>query len=249
MKTKIALSTLILGLALMPAARAGDQEDVGRSQEPIKIPAALRIVEPVISSEHVGESVEMIFTIRKDGRPTAVRCREAFPRAGDLAEKLEAVIPMWRFEPARDHLGRPVEVTAVLPVRVSAGKSGPTVVAHQAADQVTVKHVGKTQNPIKVPAALRIVEPVIAWEHVGESVEMVFTIRKDGRPTAICCREAFPKNRDLAEQLKAVITRWRFEPARDHLGRPVEVTAVLPVRVIAHGTKPTVAAHLEIVSK
>ena len=121
--------------------------------------------------------------------------------------------------------------------------------AVQAADQESVEEVGKTQDLLKVPVARRIVEPVIAYEHVGESVEMRFTIRKNGRPTAIHCREAFPKAGQLAEKLKAVIPKWRFEPALDHLGRPVEVTAVLPVRVMAHGTKPAVAAHLEIVSK
>ena len=130
MKMKITLSTLILSLVLMPAVQAADQEDVGKTQDQLKVPAALRIVEPVIAYEHVGESVEMIFTIRKDGRPTAICCREAFPKAGELAKKLKAVIPKWRFEPARDHLGRPVEVTAVLPVRVSAHDTKPTIAAH-----------------------------------------------------------------------------------------------------------------------
>lgn len=127
MNAKVTMILLTLGLAVTPPNQASDQNtnpNALYSKESVSAPYPVRIVEPAIPMGHVGERVVMVFEIREDGRPAAVRSKEAYPRAWKLAARLTDVIPGWRFEPARNAEGIPVQVTVELPVRVIPHEKG-----------------------------------------------------------------------------------------------------------------------------
>ena len=132
MKNTKSLITLSLGLVLAPVCQlTGQNTPEAGTVAGLEnaLPVAIRIVDPIISMDHVGDQVDMVFEVSVDGRTSGVHSRELFPEAQQLADAMMKVIPRWRFEPATDRYGRPKKVTVILPVRVAPSDKTPLLVA------------------------------------------------------------------------------------------------------------------------
>ncbi len=198
------------------------------------VPTATHIMEPRIGPQYVGQSVELKFTVSKGGR--AYNVEAANPLADrNLVEQLRSAIDGWQFDPARDTSGAAVERTVILPVVIvepAYGSNGEVLpLLGSVPDEKPIKmapyHV---RTNLSVPAAIDVVAPRIGAEFGNQKVELRFTIDKTGRPYNI---EAITPNvdRNLVSQLAGAVWHWRFDPARDAQGRPVERNVILPMAI------------------
>ena len=67
----------------------------------------------------------------------------------------------------------------------------------------------------------------------GLTVEMKFTVNKEGKAVSIRPTVQFPnldpEQRDLAAAMKLALSHWKFEPARDSNGQAVAQDVVIPI--------------------
>ena len=128
----LALGLLGALFALTPAAigkddAAGGSANVAIRMIPLNLsesaPIPTRIVVPSLSSKYQGNKLEMTFHVDKSGRPYDVGSFDILaPR--DLIAQLSSVIVLWRFEPARDVDGNPLDRKVKLPVSILPPKDG-----------------------------------------------------------------------------------------------------------------------------
>lgn len=118
MKAVNKLALLITVGALLPIALgaktpASAYLDTCRKDPGVPVPVA--VVAPSVSSEFVGSTVEVEFTVDTSGKPTDLAVKSS-PDRTLSADVLEAV-KQWRFTPAQSH-GAPVATKVVLPVKI-----------------------------------------------------------------------------------------------------------------------------------
>jgi len=91
--------------------------------------------------------------------------------------------------------------------------------------------------------------PQIKSGYVGLDLKLKFTVNEKGRPESVRLEKSLSSYSDIhkmsfASQMRDLVTRWKFEPARDANGQAVAVKVIMPVQVIKKGTTPTAIATL-----
>lgn len=105
-----------------------------------------------------------------------------------------------------------------------------------AADNATTNSSNSvvTMDPFRVtaskPVPVHILQPRVQSKFAGQKLELEFRVDQSGR--AYDFDSSTPVDRDLVTQLADAISGWRFNPARDSAGNPVDRKVVLPVNVI-----------------
>ncbi|RME71864.1 MAG: energy transducer TonB [Verrucomicrobia bacterium] len=93
-----------------------------------------------------------------------------------------------------------------------------------------------------VPAPISVIAPQVAPGYIGTTVELVFIVDEQGRPTDIQARnKADP---DLVREVAKAVEKWRFKPMTDAEGKPHATRVLLPVHIVDEpGSSLLVAAN------
>lgn len=92
-------------------------EDIATLPEPTYNPI------PTISSRYVGLDLQVKFTVNAQGRAESVRLVKPLASYSDVhkmtfANQIQEQVKYWKFEPALDTQGNPIEVNVIMPVQV-----------------------------------------------------------------------------------------------------------------------------------
>ena len=151
MKKHILISTLVSTILFSQGVFATDENKLNSTEqrhdlptfqiEEISMPTISKAVSPRIGRKSLGQEAELVFRIGTDGRPYDLIKGAFSPQANDL-RSLEAamlrVLPNWRFEPAKDQNGNPIDVKVSLPVRVAKQSKDSKTFAALALAQPTI---------------------------------------------------------------------------------------------------------------
>jgi TonB family protein len=118
MKVVNKLALIVIVGALLPiAVQAKSLEsaylDTCRKDSAVPVPVA--VVSPSVSSEFVGSTVEVEFTVDMTGKPIDLAVKSSPDRT--LALDVMDAVKQWRFMPAHSN-GAPVAMKVVLPVKI-----------------------------------------------------------------------------------------------------------------------------------
>jgi TonB family protein len=114
-KLMLVLSMVLLAAPLTHAATSFEQAYIESYRGRTDIPAPVKVVAPAVSSDYVGTTVELVFTVDSSGVPQHIAVRTAVDR--ELAQAVTEAVELWRFTPElRD--GHPRAATVVLPIRI-----------------------------------------------------------------------------------------------------------------------------------
>lgn len=102
--------------------------DIAVLPEPVTHPV------PPVKSRFIGTELDIKLIITKEGEPIAVRLARPLASYSDVhlmsfAAQMEDFISGWKFTPAEDAQGNPVQVAAILPIRVVEKSKAPAIVA------------------------------------------------------------------------------------------------------------------------
>ena len=201
------------------------------------VPAPLNIIEPRISLDYAGQKLDLKFAVDRSGR--AYNIDAVSPNADrNLVVQLSQAIQGWRFDPARDPAGNPFERTVILPVMISEPPFSPASrledPAPTAPDQPVAMAPYFVRTDLSVPAPISVVTPRLRANYPTRNVEMRFTVDRSGRPYNIDSVD-LAVDRNIVAQLASAIWFWRFDPARDARGNPVDRNVILPVVISEPG--------------
>jgi len=80
-----------------------------------------------------------------------------------------------------------------------------------------------------LPTPLTVVAPAVQGCDIGQAVEVRFVVNKEGVPSGVGIKSS--SDGAFAQAVVDAVSQWRFAPAQ-HDGAPVEMTVILPVRVV-----------------
>jgi hypothetical protein len=191
------------------------------------MPAVTRMVEPRISPKYLGQRLDLRFFVDVKGRAVDIVAVNV-GSDWDLVAQLGAAIKAWEFEPARDAAGNPRECAVILPVEIGFVADLDEAGLKRSPEPARLRPYYVRVNQDE-PAALEYVIPRISRDYVGERCVVQFVVDGEGRPYQLTTIGS--TNRDFIVQLTSAIAAWRFDPARDSAGNPIERTMLLPVEI------------------
>ena len=104
----------------------------------------------------------------------------------------------------------------------------------------------------ELPKPEHTVAPIVQRGLAGTTIEMKFTVDTQGNAFKIRPAKPLfstglvdPRVRDFASQMSQILLSWKFSPALNANGQPVEVDVIMPVNVVKKGT----ASSLEVTLK
>jgi hypothetical protein len=105
--------------AVSPVLAAGRNENKSHAsaRSEFEKPAPVSVVQPIVSTRHIGERVNLVFHLDEQGRPNRITSTSRV--AKDLVSTLVAAVSQWEFTPARDASGEPRTAKVLLPVRIT----------------------------------------------------------------------------------------------------------------------------------
>ena len=108
----LSLGALTSAVAL---ATTTEQSYIESCRKGSDVPVPVAVVSPSISSDYVGTTVELEFTVDVTGKPTSLSVKSAADNT--LAGAVMDAVKQWRFKPAQPN-GVPVATKVVLPVKI-----------------------------------------------------------------------------------------------------------------------------------
>jgi hypothetical protein len=81
------------------------------------------------------------------------------------------------------------------------------------------------------PVAIRIIRPRVHSKYAGEQFELKFAVDKKGAPYNLGPTN-MSVDSELVFQVISAVRAWKFSPARDSDGNPVERKVILPIIVV-----------------
>ena len=176
----------------------------------------------------------VLLLARREPAKTAVPATEPTAPAARPAEAVPTVLP------TAPPTAEPTEVPTPLPTELPAAE--PTALPRRPTAAPASRLPAATapppsnfpQRPARYPpealeAAPLDLAPEIAAKHRGQSVGLIVTVAEDGTvKKATVISEVCPECDRAAVE---AVRKYRFRPARDADGRPVEATIAIPIRL------------------
>ena len=91
--------------------------------------------------------------------------------------------------------------------------------------------------------------PSVKSRYIGTELEIKLIIDEAGNPSQLRLGRPLASYSDVhlmtfASQMRDLVSDWKFTPAEDAQGNPIEVEAILPIRVVRNGDEPVIMAGL-----
>jgi len=182
------------------------------------VPQVETIVNPAgLSRQHLGVTVQLAFTVDKNGQPHDVAV--VSPADRKLTTSVVDAVSQWRFSPAIQD-GVPVAKRVTMPLQIADGRAIASTLRTNDSDVSGL------------PLARKIVSPAgLSRQHVGLTVQLSFIVDENGRPQDV--EVTGQTDRKLTDSVVAAVNQWRFAPAKQD-GVPVSKRVTMPLEIQAN---------------